>query len=111
LNEPGIGIGHSDMKKYTSIIEYKNIDIAVLKMASMHPSYYPNKFSHFLAIVKQEFSKHKDALLKILTEKVVENPKSVWVVTGLYNMRVTIDYPRLYKEFVEFVEFVELEKN
>ena len=114
LNEPGIGIGHSDMKKYTSIIEYKNIDIAVLKMASMHPSYYPSKFKHFHPIVKEEFSKHKDALLKFLTEKVVENPKSDCVVTGLYNMRITIDYPRLYKEFVEFAEFaefVELEKN
>ena len=111
LNEPGIGIGHSDMKKYTSIIEYKNIDIAVLKMASMHASYYPNKFRHFHSIVKEEFSKNKGALLKILTEKVAENPKSDCIVTNLYNMRVIIDYPRLYKEFMEFVEFVELEKN
>jgi ubiquitin-conjugating enzyme E2 Z len=103
LNEPGITIGHEDMKKYTSIIEYRNIDIAVKKMVEMNLNYYPAKFQPFYPTVKEEFLKRKDALAKFLSEKATENADPEIICTHMYNMRVLINYPQLLDEFTKLV--------
>jgi len=116
LNEPGIHKDHSDLNKYTKIIEYKNIDIAVLKMVDENDSYYPVNFRIFYPIVREQFLKNKDEMEKMINEKIVEQCNNVVVLnTRLYNMdRISIDYINLKKQFLEVCEKIakkiELEK-
>jgi ubiquitin-conjugating enzyme E2 Z len=41
LNEPGVEMTHTDLHKYTKIIQYKNIEIAILKNIQRQPNIYP----------------------------------------------------------------------
>lgn len=116
LNEPGIHKDHADLNKYTRIIEYKNLDIAVLKMVDENISYYPSNFRQFYPIVREQFLKNKDEMEKMINEKIVEQGNNLVVLnTSLYNMqRVVIDYKNLQKQFLEVCEKnakkIELEK-
>jgi hypothetical protein len=69
LNEPGITTTHPDFANYTKIIEYKNIEIAILKMINKVPGVYPEKFDFFYSIVRENFFKNKDTVLKCLEDK------------------------------------------
>lgn len=116
LNEPGVHKSHTDFQKYTRIIEFKNIDVAVLKMVDENTAYYPGKFKIFYPMVREQFLKNKDEFEKFIDEKIVERgDNEVEVVnTSMYNMRVVIDYTTLQKHFLRVCEKIdkkiELEK-
>jgi ubiquitin-conjugating enzyme E2 Z len=112
LNEPGVSKNHSDFINYTKIIEYKNIDIAILKIINKTVGIYPERFDVFYQIVKEHFIKNSEAILKILDKKVAECPGEILITTSMYNMNVTINYASLlnkYKEAVNTITF--LNKN
>lgn len=104
LNEPGVSKTHSDFAKYNRIIEYKNIDVAILRMTNKQPSYYLDKFSVFYPTVKENFSKNKDLILKFIERKMEEYPEVDKINTGMYGMSVVIDYKKLHKDFLETCE-------
>jgi len=104
LNEPGITTTHPDFANYTKIIEYKNIEIAILKMINKVPGVYPEKFDFFYSIVRENFFKNKDTVLKCLEDKARENLKTEQIVTGIYSMNVSINYPNLLNSFKELTE-------
>jgi len=97
LNEPGITQSHYDFNNYTKIIEYKNIDIAILKMINKHEGIYRPLFDMFYSVIHENFIKNSDTIIKYLEKKIEENPKPVHVTTDLYTMHVVIDYANLYK--------------
>ena len=99
LNEPGVTKTHHDYSKYDKIIEYKNIDIAILKVLNKNPGVYMEKFDCFYPDVKEQFLKNKDEIHKFLEEKQKEFPTVEKITTSLYNMSVIIDYEKLYKDF------------
>lgn len=101
LNEPGITTNHRDFNKYNTIIEYKNIDIAILKMINKHESVYPKKFDMFYSIIKEHFLKNNETIVKYLEGKMVEYPDIIQLNTDLYSMSVTIDYKRLHKSYIK----------
>ena len=99
LNEPGITKSHSDFANYTKIIEFKNIDIAVVKMIQQKPDYYPKTFEIFYPFVKENFEKNKDSLKKYLENKAALHSPEI-VKTSMYNMTVNINYKKLLAEFL-----------
>jgi ubiquitin-protein ligase len=101
LNEPGATKTHSDFLKYTKIIEYKNIEISILKMILKEEGIYPKIFEIFYPIMKEQFIKNKDILKKFIEEKVKENKDPEIIMTSFYNMKVMIDYEKLYTFFME----------
>lgn len=101
LNEPGITKTHKDFDNYSKIIEYKNIDIAILKMVNKIPSVYPEKFETFYSIVKENFLKNKEAIKTHLEKKAAENAQLIVLTTNLYSMNVAINYPKLLSTFNE----------
>ena len=103
LNEPGITTAHRDFKKYNIIIEYKNIDIAILKMISKHESVYPTNFDMFYSIIKEHFLKNNETIVKYLEGKMVEYPDIIQLNTDLYSMSVTIDYKKLHKNYIKIM--------
>jgi ubiquitin-conjugating enzyme E2 Z len=98
LNEPGITQSHKDFANYTRIIEYKNIEIAILKMVTKHSAVYPPKFNIFFYIVKEQYLKNQDKILAYLEQKRKDEPGTQHIVTHLYNMNTTLDYVKLYEK-------------
>jgi ubiquitin-protein ligase len=98
LNEPGVSKTHDDFNNYTKIIEYKNIDIAILKILQRKPDIYPEKFAMFYPYVKENFIKNKDALKKYVEEKSNSQPEET-LKTSMYSMNVNINYKRLLNDF------------
>ena len=100
LNEPGIKNTHSDFKKYTKIIEYKNIDIAILKVIKNESPFHLEKFQQFTPAVRENLLKNKEKLIKYLEDKCKTLSNIEKINTSLYNMYVTIDYTKLLSEFI-----------
>ena len=69
LNEPGVSKTHTDFANYTKIIEYKNIDIAILRMVSRDANSFCQQFNVFYPNLKENFVKNNDAILKYLEAK------------------------------------------
>ena len=101
LNEPSVTSTHADFNNYTKIIQYKNIEIAILKMVNKTAGVYPEKFDFFYSIIKEIFLKNKEAVQKYLESKAQDNTQSGHLTTGLYNMNVLINYPKLLATFIE----------
>ena len=109
LNEPGVTKSHSDFEKYDKIIEYKNIEIAVLKIVQKLKSVYPDKFLFFYTFIKQNFLKNSDNLLKYLEEKAKNEPIQE-LTTSLYQMnKIKIDYTYLLHHFKEVLQMIKME--
>ena len=101
LNEPGVTEKHKDFKNYTSIIEYKNIDIAILGMINKTPGIYPEKFHAFYSIVREHFLKNKEKIQSYLETTAVEQSTVTTITTCLYSMNVSINYPKLLDTFLK----------
>jgi len=100
LNEPNVTANHPDFLNYTTIIEYKNIDIAILKIINKVPGVYPVKFDAFYSIVKEHFEKNKETLKTYLEAKCIEYPIAKNITTNLYTMNVHIHYSKLLNTFL-----------
>ena len=109
LNEPGITNNHLEFQKYTDIIEYKSLDVACLQMLQRKSSVFLNKFHIFYPNMKEEFAKNADLIGNIL-EKKKEMPAEV-LTTGIYSMKVSINYAELYTLFLETKKMTLSEKN
>lgn len=102
LNEPGVSKCHADFNNYTKIIEFKTIDIAVLKILKRQPDIYPERFNTFYHYVKENFQKNKDALRKYIEDKAGNVPPEI-IKTSFYSMTTDINYKRLLSEFDNIV--------
>ena len=58
MNEPGIHIKHPDVLKYNKVIEFKNIDIAIIQMMRQTNGVFPIEFEGFYPIMKEYFLIH-----------------------------------------------------
>ena len=95
LNEPGIKKEHVDFLNYTKIIEYKNIDISIIKIVNKTPEIYNKNFDKFYSIVEDNYKKNYDKFLSFIDEKIVEYPEEQIIITSLYSMKVVINYKKL----------------
>lgn len=105
LNEPGFTKKHRCFQNYTNIIEFKNIDVAVIKMLTKHFPYFPNGFECFEEIMKTEFEKNKQGIRDFLISKKDEFPEPTLFRIQLYKMNTdTIyDYNKLFEEFCKII--------
>jgi ubiquitin-conjugating enzyme E2 Z len=94
LNEPGVSKHHTEFDNYTKIIEFSNIDIAVCDILNKKESIYLSFFDYFYYIIKENFQKNRDNLIKILDEKI-QNTTPHLIKGGYYNMNVNVDYVKL----------------
>ncbi len=93
LNEPGISITHNDTKSYNEIVQYANIYVAVCDIVSKNNKTYMPFFDKFYSIVKENFLKNVDDILKIAVQKNIDlNNQPIFLKTQLYGMNITIDY-------------------
>lgn len=102
LNEPGVNKLHQEFENYTKIIEYSNIDVAICDIINKKEGVYLAFFDYFYHIVKENFQKNYDTLLKFIDEKINEtkDKQNNIIKGGFYNMTVTINYPKLKERVV-----------
>ena len=72
LNEPGITEKHKDFLNYTKIIEYKNIELAFLRMIRQERGYFLSEFNIFYPYMKEHFDKNVEAISLFITKKKME---------------------------------------
>jgi len=96
LNEPGVNTNNKDFNNYTKIIEYKNIEIAILKMIQKDTSVFPVQFERFHLVMEEQFAKNRVAILNFVEKKISEQTQeSELVMTGIYGMRCNINYSKI----------------
>ena len=105
LNEPGITKHHRDFHNYTKIIEYKNIDVAIIsvlnEMKNPTHNYRKCQFIHlFDSIIQEKFNENRLKILQFIEAK--KNQPIEHIRTHLYNLNVIIDYELLLKKFTDF---------
>lgn len=100
LNEPGITINNTDMDKYTRIIEYYNIEIALLRMLRKEPTLLTEPYQYFYPAMVELWEKNKHNV-KLFLEEKCDTQKREEIFTICYSMRVEIHYKKLYKSFME----------
>jgi ubiquitin-conjugating enzyme E2 Z len=99
LNEPGVSKGHPDYNAYNKIIEYKNMEVAILQMYQKKTGVFLEEFETFYPYLKENFTKNQDIILEILKKKASDSSLKETLSTGLYSMCVPIDYPKLLELF------------
>ena len=99
LNEPGITMKHPDVSKYNKVIEFKNIDIAIIQMMKKMPA----QFEGFYPLMKEHFLKNKDALLSFIEKKSLEQEIAECYSINIYSMNVCINWTRLLKNYKELI--------
>lgn len=104
LNEPGITEKHADFDTYNQIVEYKNIEIAVIHLLNKTDGYYLDQFDCFDAEVHDEFNKNKDHIKQFLELKVQQNPNPIKLSARIYSMSCTLNYPALFEKFLKMFE-------
>jgi len=100
LNEPGVLITHPDMKNYTDIIEYSNINVAICDIINkncVHNVFFEN----FIPFIKENFIKNYDKLFIFCDKKKNEFINKPVITTGFYNMRIKIDYEKVIDKLIE----------
>ena len=96
LNEPGIKETHRDFNNYNTIIQYRNFETAILRVALQ--KLLPPQFVGAFCLIKTHLIENKQKIienLENLKEKETES-RTIWC--GTYNMRCNIDYSKLYED-------------
>jgi ubiquitin-protein ligase len=101
LNEPGITKMHRDFDKYTDIIRYKNIQVAVF--GTLNDEKYLNDFSKFMPIMREHFQREKETIrAKVMALSLAQGRKVIMVSTGVYKLKSCIDYESLLEKFNDY---------
>lgn len=105
LNEPGVSKNHPDMKNYTDIIEYSNINVAICDIVGKKTGVYQNFFENFYPFVKENFIKNYDKIFTFCESKNNEFTNKPVVTTGFYNMKIKIDYEKVIEKLKEIKSY------
>lgn len=101
LNEPGISKIHVDMKNYTDIIEYSNINVAICDIINKKNGVYNEFFGNFDLFIKENFLKNYENILNFCGKKKLEFTNKPVISTSVYNMRIKIDYEKVIEKLKE----------
>ena len=107
LNEPGISIKHPDVTKYNKVIEFKNIDIAIIRMMKKMHGIFPSQFEGFYPIMRDYFLKNNDAILSLIEKKSAEQEHPECYIINIYGMNVCINWSKLLKSYKELSKEIE----
>ena len=104
LNEPGVSKTHPDFANYTKIIEYKNIEIAVLRMVKRETNSFCDQFNVFYPNLKENFVKNNETIIKYLEAKSNNEIAPEKITTSMYSMVTVIDYKKLCKTYMKIAD-------
>ena len=107
INEPGIKITNPHVKKYNTIIKYRNYEVAILRV--LQKKVLPIKHISFYPIIKNHIFKNKDSIIENIMKdcEKYKNYKDNVDLQNLfycriYNMNCTPAYDKLLSDFQTF---------
>ena len=96
LHEPGFKETHKDFKNYSNIIEYKNIETAILDIVTKDS--LPELFISFYSIIEKEFKKNKNKVLEKLKKLEKSKINNNVIQVKVYGfMESKMNYNKLYE--------------
>ena len=101
LNEPHVSIEHVDVNKYTHIVEYSNINIAICDILHKKQGVYQPFFDLFYPIAKDIFQTNYDDILLFIDKQLTVFIQPVCISTSYFNMNILIDYHRLREKWID----------
>lgn len=106
LNEPGVTSTHRDFNTYHRIIEFKNIEIAIMDIVNKHSHIYLPFFDHFYENVMEHFKSNASNIQDRIRVLKGNNSKNLCVKsqTGLYSMSYMLDYAELESNYQLFYD-------
>jgi ubiquitin-protein ligase len=112
LNEPGVSGSNPDIVEYNKIIEYKNIDIAIIRMMKKEKGLFLPWFEQFYPHMKSIFMKNHAKILEFLEKKVEENSNPFKAQVRYYNsMLCEINYTSLLEKYKLFYNEISDNEN
>jgi ubiquitin-protein ligase len=96
-NEPGYTETHSYCGNYKECIRYMNIKTAIIGM--INNKFIPYDFQVFYPIIKKHFEENKDITEKNILSMIGSEFDDNTIYFNLYNMKISINYNGLKKEF------------
>ena len=106
LNEPGVTSAHRDFNTYHRIIEFKNIEIAIMDIVNKHSHIYLPFFDYFYENVMDHFKSNASNIqdrIRILKSNNTAN-LCVKPHTALYRMSYMLDYVELESKYQLFYD-------
>uniref|UniRef100_A0A6C0FEG2 Ubiquitin-conjugating enzyme E2 Z n=1 Tax=viral metagenome TaxID=1070528 RepID=A0A6C0FEG2_9ZZZZ len=106
LNEPGVTSTHRDFRTYHRIIEYKNIEIAIMDIVNKHSHIYLPFFDYFYENVMEHFKSNASNIQERIRMLKSNNSANLCVKaqTSLYSMLHMLDYAGLETTYQAFYD-------
>ena len=101
LNEPGVSKNHQDFKKYTEIIEFFNIKVAICDLMNQKTGIFLPFFNLFYSYMKEHFIKNYDKILRFVEDKKIEPTNGQLIQTSMYSLSHVVDYKLLHTKLIE----------
>jgi ubiquitin-protein ligase len=101
VNEPGYSENHPRCKPYRDSVEFMNYKTAILDIVSK--KLLPIQFDNFYVIVKENFDKNREKILKKISELKKSENNNKCITLGNYDMKTNINYDELEKQFNNFL--------
>ena len=104
VNEPGISETHRDIVNYNNIINYVNIDSAIIDI--LNKKLLLPKYEIFYEDMIIYFHKNKDKILLFIKENQNKFTEYKIVRTYVYNLKQEINYIQLENKLSELIFFI-----
>jgi hypothetical protein len=105
LNEPGIKLSNPELVPYNKIIEYQNINVAILQMLNKKKGVYLPEFSMFDEVIRDSFFKNQDKILEFIDEKIISEPEKI-IRIKQYDMVSNVNYNKLKMYFLQTLDML-----
>jgi len=105
LNEPGIKMGHPDVKNYIDVITYTNYKTSLLGVLNRIIS--PDVGDKFREIIDNYMKNNKYRIMGHLGKLRDKYPHVRCINIGIYNFKTIIKYEKLYEDFEKYYNSIE----
>ena len=106
LHEPGITEAHGDYNNYHTVILYKNIDFACIKVLSefMNTNLIPFSMvykEYFYNNMLSAFKKNIHGLVEVVKKAIKKNISKLYKVTSVYGMTCLVNFDELLVKLID----------
>ena len=98
LHEPGFSELSVDFNPYNKIISFKNMEYSVCYILQNKANNLKALKEMFEEDINKQYKKNKD-LIKELIESNVKSEDDIYIRTGIYNLKVEINWNNILEEF------------
>lgn len=98
LNEPGVVMEDRSVLKYTELIEYYTVDIAIVDILLKKSGVYQPFFDLFYEEMETHYRNNRERILDFVSKKSNMYPNPFIIYVDLYELSASLDYPLLFRK-------------